>query len=163
VPPSRRLRRFYGVDPRMQAFSANFYCRVLSNSARAHAPDARQLTRYDVFVRYRAVRRIQTCISESVQLLVVRGERIARRQPRSARKINVPKHTLRRCRGKCGTTGLRTLRRKEIVFWSAGPKCGNYFHAAESGRRCDEMEGRYQCDVLAPYKSGHLDCRMVCF
>jgi len=25
------------------------------------------------------------------------------------------------------------------------------------------MEGRYQCAVLAPYKSGHLDCRMVCF
>jgi len=25
------------------------------------------------------------------------------------------------------------------------------------------MEGRYQCADLAPYKSGHLDCRMVCF
>ena len=23
------------------------------------------------------------------------------------------------------------------AIWSAGPKCGNYFHAAESGRRCD--------------------------
>ncbi len=50
-----------------------------------------------------------------------------------------------------------------MAFWSAGPKCGNYFHAAESGRRWDEMEGRYQCAVLAPYKAGHLDCRMVCF
>jgi len=26
-----------------------------------------------------------------------------------------------------------------MTFWSAGPKCGNYFHAAESGRRWDEM------------------------
>jgi len=26
-----------------------------------------------------------------------------------------------------------------MAFWSAGPKCGNYFHAAESGRRCDQM------------------------
>ena len=61
------------------------------------------------------------------------------------------------------TTGLRPLCRKKTAFWSAGPKCGNYFHAAESGRRWDEMEGRYQCAVLAPYKERHLDCRMVCF
>jgi hypothetical protein len=31
------------------------------------------------------------------------------------------------------------LCRKKMAFWSAGPKCGNYFHAAESGRRCDQM------------------------
>jgi hypothetical protein len=37
------------------------------------------------------------------------------------------------------TTGLRPLCRKKMAFWSAGPKCGNYFHAAESGRRWDEM------------------------
>jgi len=29
--------------------------------------------------------------------------------------------------------------RKKMAFWSAGPKCGNYFHAAETGRRWDEM------------------------
>jgi len=52
---------------------------------------------------------------------------------------------------------------KKMALWSAGPKCGNFFHAAESGRRWDEMEGRYQCAVLAPYKSGHLNCRMVIF
>jgi hypothetical protein len=51
----------------------------------------------------------------------------------------------------------------------AGPKCENYFHAAESGRRCyvtrdnDEVEGRYQCAVLAPYEVGQWDCRMLCF
>ena len=28
---------------------------------------------------------------------------------------------------------------KRMAFWSAGPKCGDYFHAAESGRRCDQM------------------------
>jgi hypothetical protein len=50
-----------------------------------------------------------------------------------------------------------------MASWSAGPKCGNCNHAAESGRRWDEMEGRYQCAVLAPYKSGALDSRMVCF
>jgi len=61
------------------------------------------------------------------------------------------------------TTGLRPLCRKKMALWSAGPKCGNFFHAAESGRRWDEMEGRYHCAVLAPYKSGHLDCRMVSF
>jgi hypothetical protein len=53
--------------------------------------------------------------------------------------------------------------RKKMASWSAGPKCGNCNHAAESGRRWDEMEGRYQCAVLAPYKSGALDSRMVCF
>ena len=37
------------------------------------------------------------------------------------------------------TTGLRPLCRKKMASWSAGPKCGNYFHAAESGRRCDQM------------------------
>jgi hypothetical protein len=26
-----------------------------------------------------------------------------------------------------------------MAFWSAGPKFGNFFHAAESGRRWDEM------------------------
>jgi hypothetical protein len=26
---------------------------------------------------------------------------------------------------------------EKIAFWSAGPKCGNYFRVAESGRRCD--------------------------
>jgi len=61
------------------------------------------------------------------------------------------------------TAGLKPLCRKKMAFWSDGPKCGNYFHAAESGRRCDEMPRRYQCAVLAPYKAGHLDCRMVCF
>ena len=37
--------------------------------------------------------------------------------------------------------GLRDsgLCRKKMAFWSSGPKCGNYFHAAESGRRCDQM------------------------
>ena len=33
VPPSRQLRRFYGVDPPMQAFSTRFYCRVCANLA----------------------------------------------------------------------------------------------------------------------------------
>jgi len=61
------------------------------------------------------------------------------------------------------STGLRPLCRKKMASWSAGPKCGNCNHAAESGRRWDEMEGRYQCAVLAPYKSGALDSRMVCF
>ena len=54
---------------------------------------------------------------------------------------------------------LRDSVSKKMVFWSTGPKCGNYFHAAESGRRQDEMPRRYQCAVLAPYKAGHLDCR----
>ena len=36
-------------------------------------------------------------------------------------------------------TGLRPLCRKKMAFWSAGPKCGNYFHAAKSGRRCDQL------------------------
>ena len=33
-------------------------------------------------------------------------------------------------------TGLRPRPRcrKKIAFWSAGPKCGNYFRAAESGQ-----------------------------
>ena len=55
------------------------------------------------------------------------------------------------------------LCRRKLAFWSAGLKCGHYFHAAESGRRWDEMEGRYQCAVLAPYKVGHSDCRMHSF
>ena len=46
--------------------------------------------------------------------------------------------------------GTQALCRKEMAFWSAGPKCGNHFHAAESGRRCEEMPRRYQCAVLAP-------------
>jgi hypothetical protein len=37
------------------------------------------------------------------------------------------------------STGLSPLCRKEMAFWSAGPNCGNYFHAAESGWRWDEM------------------------
>ena len=38
-----------------------------------------------------------------------------------------------------GATGLRPLcrTRKKMAFWSAGPKCGNYFQSAESGRPCD--------------------------
>ena len=61
------------------------------------------------------------------------------------------------------------LCRKKMGARSAGPKCGNYNHAAESGRRWDrdrdrdEMEGRYQRAVLAPYKSGRSNCCMVCF
>jgi len=61
------------------------------------------------------------------------------------------------------STGLRPLCRKKMASWSAGPKCGNCNNAADPGRRWDEMEGRYQCAVLAPYKSGALDSRMVCF
>jgi len=37
------------------------------------------------------------------------------------------------------TTGLRPPFCKENAFWSVGPMCGNYFHAAESGQRWDEM------------------------
>jgi hypothetical protein len=59
--------------------------------------------------------------------------------------------------------GLRPLCRKKMALWSAGPKCGNCNHAADSGRRWDEMEGRYQCAVLAPYESGRFDCRMGFF
>jgi hypothetical protein len=44
-----------------------------------------------------------------------------------------------RCRLTLCTTGLRPLCRKKMAFWSAGPKCGPYFHAAESGRQCDQM------------------------
>jgi hypothetical protein len=80
------------------------------------------------------------------------------------RSSHLPIPTLRFSCFKLGpSTGLSPLCRKNMAFWSAGPKCGNYFHAAESGRRCDEMLRRYQCAVLAPCEAGQLGCRMVCF
>ena len=41
------------------------------------------------------------------------------------------------------------LCRKTMAFWSAGSKCGNYFHAAAAGRRCDMTKCGVDTSVLS--------------
>ena len=42
-----------------------------------------------------------------------------------------------------------------MAVWSAGSKHGDYFHAAESGRRWDEMEGRCGGSIISVLSLRH--------